>query len=209
MTAATNHKENRLMDFLYRGQTLTPPPTYHIALIRATRGYSNNNRNTAASQGDTIIPATPNGHMYRCTTAGTTGGSEPSWTTTLGGTVNDGTAVWTEMRPDFEAATNLTEVSGGGYARASIAASLVNFSGTQAPGSVTASTGTSGTISNNVEISYPAPTANWGVVVAWLTYGAASGGDAWDWAMLTTPKTINNGDAAPSFGVGNLSFALD
>lgn len=209
MTAATNYKENKLQDFMYRGQSLTPPATYHIALIAATLGYSNDNRNTAVTTGDTIIPATPNGHMYRCTTSGTTGGSEPSWTTTQGGTVNDGTAVWTEMYPDFEAAANLTEVSGGDYARASIACSLLNFSGTQGAGTETASSGTNGTISNNIAIDYPAPTANWGVVAGWVMYDAASGGNAWDWGILTTPKTINNGDAAPSFAAGNLSFALD
>lgn len=209
MTAATNYKENKLQDFLYRGQPLTPPATYHMALILATRGYSNDARNTAVSLGDTIIPATPNGHMYRCTTAGTTGGSEPSWTTTQGGTVNDGTAVWTEMYPDFEAAANLPEVSGGDYARASIAASLVNFSGTQGPGTETASTGTSGTTSNNVAIDFPAPTANWGVVAAWLTYDAASSGNAWDWGMLTQPKTINNGDGAPSFLPASMAFSID
>lgn len=38
-----------------------------------------------------------NGRIYRMTTLGTTGGSEPNWTTApnLNDTVNDGTAVWT------------------------------------------------------------------------------------------------------------------
>lgn len=33
--------------------------------------------------------------LFKCTTAGTTGSSEPSWNTTIGGTTSDGTAVWT------------------------------------------------------------------------------------------------------------------
>jgi hypothetical protein len=33
--------------------------------------------------------------VYECTTAGTTGGTEPTWNTTVGGTVVDGTVTWT------------------------------------------------------------------------------------------------------------------
>lgn len=42
-----------------------------------------------------VSPTTANGYYYECTTAGTTGVSEPTWPTTAGNTVNDGTAVWT------------------------------------------------------------------------------------------------------------------
>lgn len=52
---------------------------------------------TAYSLGDIVIPlATENGHRYRCTTAGTSSGSEPTWPTTQRGTVADGTVTWTE-----------------------------------------------------------------------------------------------------------------
>lgn len=43
-----------------------------------------------------------NGHLYHCTTAGITGTVEPTWPTMTGGTVNDGTIVWTEMTPTFD-----------------------------------------------------------------------------------------------------------
>ena len=44
-----------------------------------------------------ISPTTPNGHRYKCTTAGTShAATEPTWPTTSGTTVNDNTAVWTE-----------------------------------------------------------------------------------------------------------------
>lgn len=42
-----------------------------------------------------ITPARVNGYVYRCTTSGTSGTTEPTWPTTIGNTVNDGTAVWT------------------------------------------------------------------------------------------------------------------
>lgn len=44
---------------------------------------------------DVIQPTTFDARQYRCTTAGTSGGSEPTWNTTLGGTTNDNTVVWT------------------------------------------------------------------------------------------------------------------
>ncbi len=43
-----------------------------------------------------IGPTTPNGHSYKCTTAGTSGGSEPTFPTGSGATVTDGSVVWTE-----------------------------------------------------------------------------------------------------------------
>jgi len=57
-----------------------------------------------------------------------------------------------------------TEVSGNAYARQDLAPSLTNWAGTQAAASTTASSGTSGTTSNNVAITFPTPTASWGTV---------------------------------------------
>lgn len=92
-----------------------------------------------------------------------------------------------------------TEVTGGSYARVSVARSLANFAGTQSAGSTTASTGTGGVTSNNNAITFPAPTANWGVVTHWGVFDASSGGNLVFHGALTTSKTVNNGDAAPSF----------
>lgn len=43
-----------------------------------------------------VPPTTPNGHLYKCTVAGTSGATEPTWPTATGGTVVDGTVTWTE-----------------------------------------------------------------------------------------------------------------
>ena len=52
---------------------------------------------TAYTLGDVVKPTTYASHTYKCTTAGTSGASEPTWGTTNGGTTADGTGtlVWT------------------------------------------------------------------------------------------------------------------
>lgn len=49
---------------------------------------------TAYSVGDKCKPTTPNDYWYICTVAGTSGGTEPTWPTTIGGTVVDGSVTW-------------------------------------------------------------------------------------------------------------------
>lgn len=102
-----------------------------------------------------------------------------------------------------------TEVTGGSYARVTVASSLANWAGTQAAASTTASTGTSGTTSNNGAITFPAPTANWGSVTHLGIYDASSSGNLLYWSPLTVSKTVNNGDAAPSFAPATLSVQVD
>ncbi len=50
----------------------------------------------AYSTGAVVVPATNNGHYYRCTAAGTSGASEPTWPTTTGAAVTDGGVTWQE-----------------------------------------------------------------------------------------------------------------
>jgi prepilin-type N-terminal cleavage/methylation domain-containing protein len=47
--------------------------------------------------GDIVIPTIPNGHFYRCKTAGTSGATEPIWPKTGGSTISDGGVVWTRL----------------------------------------------------------------------------------------------------------------
>lgn len=50
---------------------------------------------TAYTLGQFRIPTTANGYRYEITTAGTSAATQPTWPTTIGATVTDGTAVWT------------------------------------------------------------------------------------------------------------------
>lgn len=205
MSNASNYLENKLVDHIRRGVAFTAPTVLAYALIVATRGYSNTNRSTAVSLNDTILPATPNGRIYRCTTAGTTGASEPTWPTTNGGTVSDGSAVWTEQTDQLDAGVFTEAANAGNYSRPTLNPSTTGWAATNGAGTTTnPSSGTGGASSNNSAITYGAPSANWGVVFGVYemdsaTYGA---GNPLTWAALTTPKTVNNGDPAPSFATG-------
>lgn len=102
-----------------------------------------------------------------------------------------------------------TEVSGGSYARVAVTSSLANWAGTQSAGSTAVSSGTGGTTSNNGAITFPAPTANWGTVSHFGIYTASTAGTLLVCAALTNSKTVNNGDAAPSFAAAALTFQID
>ena len=145
MSAMTDYLENKIVDWLLRGQAFTPPATVYVGLF-------------AAAPSDA-------------------GGG--------------------------------TEVTGGSYARVAVSSSLANWAGTQAAASTVASSGTSGTTSNNAAITFPAPTANWGTVTHFGVFDASTAGNLLFEAAMTTSKTINSGDAAPSFAAAALTFQID
>ena len=94
-----------------------------------------------------------------------------------------------------------TEVSGGSYARAGLTNNTTNFPN--------ATGGSPASKSNGAAITFPAPTANWGTITHFGIYDASSAGNLLYWAALTASKTVNNGDAAPSFAIGALSITED
>ena len=145
MGAMSNYLENKIIDFLLRGQAFSPPATVYAALL-------------------TAAPSDAGGG---------------------------------------------TEVSGGAYARVAVSSTMAHWSGTQSAGSTVASTGTSGTTSNNNTITFPSPTADWGRVTHVSLYDAPSGGNMLIWGPLSIAKTINNGDSAPSFAAAAFSFQVD
>ena len=102
-----------------------------------------------------------------------------------------------------------TEVSGGSYARAALAPSTTNRASTGGATTTTnPSAGTGGATSNNGAITFPSPTANWGVATHFGIFDASTSGNLLVWGALTASKTINNGDAAPSFAISALAVTL-
>lgn len=101
-----------------------------------------------------------------------------------------------------------TEVTGGSYARVAVTSSLANWAGTQSAGSTSASSGTGGATSNNGAITFPSPTANWGVVTHMGIFDASTAGNLLFHGALTTSKTVNNGDSAPSYSAAALGLTF-
>lgn len=92
-----------------------------------------------------------------------------------------------------------TEVSGGAYARVGLDPLDANW---------TAPDSTGGLTDNAVAITFPAPTANWGVVTHWGIFDADTAGNLLIYGALAQSKTINNGDAAPNFPIGALDITF-
>lgn len=67
--------------------------------------------------GDIITPTTRNSHIYRVTTAGTSGASEPVFPTGSGATVASGTAVFTEHGADVVATERVFYGDGSNFLR--------------------------------------------------------------------------------------------
>jgi hypothetical protein len=99
------------------------------------------------------------------------------------------------------------EVSGGAYARAAVALSLSSWSATQG-GTTGTSTGIGGISSNAAPIVFPQPTDNWGSVVGYELWDAATFGNRWIYDVLRVPKTISAGDPAATFPIGELQLSI-
>ncbi len=211
MAGTSNHLQNLWADFELRGQAFTPPATEYVALFTCTNGAIA--RSTAYTVGETAtyVAADGHNHLYKCTTAGTTASTAPAYPGAPNEVITDGTAVFTEQTSVLEAGT-IVEVSGGSYARVGIASSLTDWSGTQGAGTTVASSGTSATISNNVAIAFPTPTANWSTlpvqVCGFYLYDAATAGNPMRYGMLTANQNISTGNTV-SFAAGELTIVLD
>ena len=92
-----------------------------------------------------------------------------------------------------------TEVTGGSYNRVQLNPADANW---------TAVSGTNGTTDNASAITFPAPTANWGQITHVGIRDANPAGNLLIWGPLNTPKTVNNGDPAPSFAIGALAVTF-
>ncbi|MFL6141659.1 MAG: hypothetical protein ACJ72N_07290 [Labedaea sp.] len=102
-----------------------------------------------------------------------------------------------------------TEVTGGAYARINLAPTATNWAATNGATLTTnPSTGTSGTTSNNVAITFPTATAAWGTVVAVAIFDAVTGGNMLWWGALTANQVVGIGGTF-SFAISQISIQVD
>ena len=210
----SNYLANGLLDHWLRNTPWTAPGTVYFALLKCTKGRRSSSY--SYSLNDTIaVKANDNiYHLYKCTNGGTSASSQGTlYPGAKDEVITDGGATFVEQSSNLKANTSMNEVSGGSYARASLACSLNNFSGTQGLGSTVASSGTSGTTYNNVVITFPVPTADWTTSpeTVWCValYDASTSGNLLGLQPLVSPKGIINGDPAQTIQAGSWSFQID
>lgn len=211
----TSFLANKIVDWLLRAQAYTPPTTgLSAGLLTSTKGPRANS--TAYALNDTISLTANDGktHLYKCTTAGTSAAAQSTlYPGAIGEGITDGTAVFTEQTAALRAGIGgvVVEAAYTNYARSTLAAALANWAGTQGAGTTVASTGTSTpTTSNNSTMTFgtaagSGPTFVWAVAL----FDASSAGNMLTIHPMATPKTVNNGDPAPTIAAAALSFSLD
>lgn len=210
MSSLSKYLVNKLVDAYQRGQAFTMPATHYYAFFTTTHGPRANSTAYALNNTISVVGNDGKVNLYKVTTAGTTAAAQSTlYPGVSNEVITDGTAVLTEQTLGCKDGTALVEVTGGSYARVAVAASLANFSGTQAAASITASTGTNGLSSNNAAITWPAPTANWGFIWGMGSFDASSAGNLLTVEGLGTAKTVNSGDAAPSLAAATYSLQLE
>ena len=87
---------------------------------------------------------------------------------------------------------NVSEPSGGGYAR-------IAMSNMSAP--------SSGVVKNSQEIAFAEATVSWGSITYVVVYDAATGGNLLMYSALPAAKNITSGDQA-RFKTGSLTFTV-
>lgn len=181
--------------------------------IFRTSTYTQRANSTAYSVGDRVYLATFDGNFYECITAGTSAGAPPSFNTNLGDTTTDGGVTWRTTKPGLPKKAlwvalytgapsdsgGGTEVTGGSYGRVRIDPADANWTG---------ASGTNGLTDNAVAITFPTPTANWGSITHFGIHDHPTAGNLEFHGALAQAKTVNNGDPAPSFPIGDLDITF-
>lgn len=203
----TTLANQKLLNAYGQAASVASPATINVGLLVVPNPTGVWTAAHAYTSGQYVIPTTFNsistqvGKIFKCTTSGTSSGTQPTWPTTAGGTVTDGgTLVWTEITNLFQAGTFTgAEASGGSYARVAVTANSTNF-----PNASSASPSVS---ENGTAVSFPSPSADWGYAVGWLESDASSAGNYWFWAALTSFIDCGIG-SSPSFAINALQHDL-
>ena len=95
-----------------------------------------------------------------------------------------------------DAGGNITEPSGGSYARAAVTNNSTNWPAASA-----------GSKANGTTISFATATGSWGTILDFFLADASSGGNILAYGTLTTSKSVTSDDVA-QFVAGALTITL-
>lgn len=98
---------------------------------------------------------------------------------------------------DASTGSTISEPSGGSYARVQVGPSDATWS----------AVGIAGTTDNVAAITFPAATANWGLVTHYAICDAATAGNVLIYGTLATPQVINSLNTC-KFSIGNLDVVI-
>jgi hypothetical protein len=201
-----------LLNEVLGGTAYTPPTSFQVGLLGAATWLPSTSIAAGVyAVGSTLWPFnSTNRHIYVCTTAGTTGSTEPTWNQTTAGTTTDNTVTWTECTNYFGAA-NFTQGGGHaelqtgnspGYARvASYANSTANWPATTTGGTPPI------TSENAVAITFPnTPSGTWLQAVGFILLDQLS--NYLMWQLLTSAIVAGVASGPPSFAINALQVTL-
>lgn len=222
--ALTNTREKEVLNLYLRQTALTfNSGTLYCGLFGANVWLTA----VTALGGSTIAAGTyvlptsgnQNGHIYRCQSksgTGTTGATEPTWPTAIGGTVTDNPGanqlVWEEATMYLDAAADaaafISEFTTGApqnatsYARISVG--LTNFPAATAIGGTT----TGAQALNGTAITFAAAGSNWIPACGFFLSDAATVGKHIFYSFFTSYLTVGNGQQA-QFNISGMTAILD
>ncbi|MDX2187807.1 MAG: hypothetical protein SFV32_12800 [Opitutaceae bacterium] len=167
----SHYLANKLLDLRYGGAGWTPPPTVYLARIVAPAWAAA----AVIALNSYVYEA---GRIFKATTGGTTGGGAPAWPNVDGGTVADGSVVWTEQTIALRAGLpSALECSSAAYARQAITNNATNF-----PNAVNGGKGLA------LPVAFATETNPAGRTVGFALFDQLTGGNLLDIAFSQTPK---------------------
>lgn len=184
----SNYLAKKLLDHVYGATVYTAPVTAYIGLLKGELWQASH----AYSSGDIVVatnfPTTAK--VFKCTTAGTSAASEPSFSgVSAGGTIADGGVTWTEQTSAMIGGT-ISEMGTGtwtDYARKAVTNNTSNY-----PNSSGTTTGVKTPATQTFTASATVSAGSVGII-GFVYFDASSGGNILHGGLFASFQTVSNG----------------
>lgn len=187
-----------LLAYYFNGTVPAAISDVYVALLTVSNGGWT--ASTSYTVGETIyVIVSSVTYIMKCTTAGTSGATAPTWVVTEGATTADNTAVWTEQTIAIRGGT-FTEATGGGYARYTAATTTANWT-------LSVDANNREKVVNAVLFNYGTVTAALGWCTAAVVMSALTAGSVLFWWGFSQPVNVTS-SSTPQLPAGGESFAI-